>query len=269
MQFLLTVRTGFRLAFRARFGLIAVTCLLFLTGSAVVAAQFSGRQPSTIALDVGISAIRLALPIVLILLTQELLSQEFDRRYFLNTFAYPVSRQTVLLGRFTAIVLLTILLLLTLTSALAMVVYLVNKGYSQTTPVALGNPFLVSSAFVALDLIVLAAFATLLAVTSSTPSFLLIGTIGFMLIARSFGAIIELLNTNPDLVSNTESYRSNIDLLRYFLPDLGALDVRVIALYGRMELLPTDWPWLLLSNITYTVVLLTLAGWALHYKRFG
>jgi hypothetical protein len=96
----------------------------------------------------------------------------------------------------------------------------------------------------------------------------LIGTLGFMLVARSFSAIVELLMRNAFVVSDAESYRSGVGLLGYLLPDLGALDVRMVTLYGKMELLPADWPWLVVSSLIYTVGLLALAVWALQRKRF-
>ncbi|KGK84793.1 hypothetical protein DP64_03785 [Stutzerimonas degradans] len=202
-------------------------------------------------------------------MTQELLSREFDRRYFLNTFSYPHPRHILLLGRFAAIATLTLGLLLLLATALALLVWFIGRGYAQATPVALGLHYLVTIAFICADLLLLAAVASLLAVIASTPSFVLIGTFGFMLVARSFGTIVELLTRNTTVVSDAESYRSGIGLLGYLLPDLGALDVRMVALYGRMELLPADWPWLLLSCLTYTVGLLGLAVWALQRKRFA
>ena len=128
---------------------------------------------------------------------------------------------------------------------------------------------MITIAFTGLDLLLLSALAVLIAVLASTPSFVLVGTFGFMLIARSFGAITELLTRNTMVVGDAESYRSGITLLSYLLPDLGALDVRMVALYGKLEFLPADWPWLVLSNLTYTVGLLALAVWALQRKRFA
>ncbi len=212
---------------------------------------------------------RLVLPFVLILTTQELLSREFDRRYFLSTFSYPHARYKLLLGRFATVSILALGLLLLLAAALALLVWLIGQDHRQATPVSLGCHYLVTIAFIGIDLLLLAAVASLLAVVAATPSFVLIGTFGFMLVARSFGAIVELLTRNTAVVTDAESYRSGIGLLGYLLPDLGALDVRMIALYGRMELLPADWPWLLLSCLTYTVGLLSLAVWALQRKRFA
>lgn len=220
-------------------------------------------------MDLGVSVIRLLLPLVLILMTQELLSREFDRRYFLNTLSYPHPRYRLLLGRFAAVTMLTLGLLVVLSGALALLVWLIGKGYSQSTPVALGLHYVVTIVFIGVDLLVLTAVATLLAVVASTPSFVLVGTFGFMLVARSFGAIVELLTRNATVVSDGETYRSGIGALSYLLPDLGALDVRMVTLYGRMDLLPADWPWLVLSSLAYTAGLLALAVWALQRKRFA
>jgi len=189
MLILPNTSTSFRLAFRAHFGWLAGGSLLILTITSFLAAQFSGRQPTTVALDIGLSVIRLILPLVLVLMTQELLSREFDRRYYLNTLSYPHPRHSLLLARFAAVVVLTLGVLILLATALALLVWLISQDYAQGTPVALGTHYLVTIAFIGLDLLLLAAVATLLAVVASTPSFVLIGTFGFMLVARSFGAI--------------------------------------------------------------------------------
>ena len=90
-----------------------------------------------------------------------------------------------------------------------------------------------------------------------------------MLVARSYGAIIDLLSGDIGLVGNVEGYRASLGLLGYLLPDLGALDLRMLALYGKWDFLPADWPWLLLSNLAYAIALMSLAVWALQRKRFA
>jgi Cu-processing system permease protein len=261
--------TGLGLAVRARYLWLAGCSLLVLALSALLVAQFSGRQPATVALDVGLSIMRLLLPLVLVLMAQELLSREFDRRYFLNSLTYPRPRYRLLLGRFLAVAALTLGLLLLMALLLALLVGLVGQGYTQGTPVALDQHYLVTIGFIGVDLLLLTALASLLAVVASTPSFVLIGTFGFMLVARSFAAIVELLSRDASLVGDAENYRAGVGLLGYLLPDLGALDVRMVALYGSMDFLPADWPWLLLSSLAYIVALLALAFWALQRKRFA
>lgn len=257
------------MALRASYLKLAGCYLLVLAGAVLLAAQFSARQPATVALDIGLSVIRLLLPLMLVLMAQELLFREFERRYFLNSLAYPRPRHKLLLGRFLAVATLTLCLLLVMALLLAFLVGLVGQDYAQATPVALDLHYLVSIVFVGVDLLLLTALACLLAVVASTPSFVLIGTFGFMLVARSFAAIVELIARNTFVVGDAENYRTSVGLLGYLLPDLGALDVRMVALYGTMEFLPSDWPWLLLSSLAYIVALLALAVWALQRKRFA
>jgi len=259
---------GLRLALRVRFVTLSLGFLAFVVVSAYLAAQFSGRQPATVALDVGLSVIRLALPFVVVFITQELLSKEFDRRYFLSSLSFPQARHIFLWQRFISISFLSFSLLLVASLVLAFAVWFVAQGYEQATPVALSVPYVVTILFTALDVLVLTALATLLAVTASTSSFVLIGTLGFMLVARSFAAIVELLTRNQYVVSDAETYRQGMGLLSYLLPDLGALDVRMITLYGRMELLPANWPWSVISCLAYAAAMLALAMLALNRKRF-
>lgn len=260
---------GFRICFRARFLFIAVLSLLTLLGAVFVSAEFSGRQPATVGLDVGLSVIRLLLPLMLVLMAQELLAREFDRRYVLSTLAYPRSRNSFLIGRFFTVATLILGLLLVMALLLVLVVKFIGQDYAQSTPVALGSHYLVVISFIGVDLLLLTALACLLAVVASTPSLVLIGTFGFMLVARSFAAIVELLTRNALVVGDGESYRAGVGLLGYFLPDLGALDVRMVTLYGTMDFLPANWPWLLLACLGYIVALLALAVWALQRKRFA
>ncbi len=258
-----------RLVLKANFVWIAAGVLLVVILTTVLSAFFGGRQPATVALDVGFSTIRMLVPLLIVLLVQELLSREFDKRYYLNTLAYPQGRSRLLFSRFFAVLAVLLCLMLVLGGVQVFLVGYIGDLYPRDTPVALGQPYLIVLGFFALDFLVLAALATLLAVTASTPSFVLIGTFGFMLVARSYGAIIDLLSNDSGVVGRAEEYRNGLGVLGYLMPDLGALDIRMLALYGRAEFLPADWPWLLLSNLAYVVALLSLAVLALQRKRFS
>lgn len=257
------------LALKAKLVWMTVCTLLVVALATFLAAYFGGRQPVTIALDVGFSVMRLLLPLLIVLLVQELLSREFDKRYYLNSLAYPKARSSLLLGRFGAVFVLVFSVLFMLCMLQVGLVSFIASIYPQATPVSLGQSYMIVIAFMVLDLLVLMALAILLAIVASTPSFVLVGTFGFMLVARSFGAIIDLLSGDSGLVSNAEGYRANLGLLGYLLPDLGALDLRMLALYDKSEFLPADWPWLLLSSFSYAFALLALAIWALQRKRFS
>lgn len=258
---------GLRLAFRARFLQISLCALLLLMTAAFLGAQFSGRQSGTIALDVGISVIRFALPVVGILLLQELVSREFDRKLYLTTLTYPRPRHQFLLGRIAAVGVLLFGLLVISAAVLAGLVLWV--GQAQATPYDLGVPYLVTLGFISLDLLVVLATGTLIAVTSTTPNFVLIGTLGFMLVARSYAAIVALLARDITVVGSAGTYQSSLSVLGYLLPDLGALDVRMISLYGQWQFLPVDWGVRATSAMAYAAALFGIAVWALNRKKFA
>ncbi len=234
-----------------------------------MSAQFSARQPATIALDTGLSLLRLALPLLAVLLLQELLSREFDRKLYLSSLTYPRPRHHFLLGRVAAIAVLLLGLLVILAAVLAGLTTWIGHDYAQATPPDLGLPYLVTIAFIALDLLVILSIGTLIAVATTTPSFVLIGTLGFVLVARSYSAIVALLTRDATLVSNADSYQSSLSLLGYLLPDLAALDVRMISLYGQWQFLPEDWALRVLATLAYAAALLALAVWTLKRKQFA
>ena len=242
---------------------------VLLCMAAWMSAQFSGRQPASVALDVGLSVIRLGLPLLTVLLVQELLHQEFSRRNFLSSITYPRARHQFLLGRILAVALMIIVVLFFLAILLAGLVTLIAHGYEQATPIALDDRFATVIAFIGLDLLVVLAISSLIAVSASTPSFVLIGSLGFMLVARSYSPIVALLTRDNTLIVNTETYQSSLNLLGYLLPDLAALDVRMIALYGQWQFLPEDWLLRVAATLAYVVALFGLAVWTLNRKKFA
>lgn len=269
MLLLIEYSTGLRICLRARYFSLALGIALLLGSSIILSSEFSTRQPATIALDTGLSVLRLALPLLAVLLLQELLSREFDRKLYLSSLTYPRPRHHFLLGRVAAIAALLLGLLVILAAVLAGLTAWIGQDYAQATPPDLGLPYLVTIAFIALDLLVVLAIGTLIAVATTTPSFVLIGTLGFMLVARSYSAIVALLTRDTTLVTNADSYQSSLSLLGYLLPDLGALDVRMISLYGQWQFLPEDWALRVLATLAYAAALLALAVWTLNRKRFA
>lgn len=160
-------------------------------------------------------------------------------------------------------------LLVVLAALLAGLTHWVGQDYAQATPVSLDLPYVATIGFILLDLWVVLALGTLLAVLASTPSFVLIGTLGFMLVARSYSAIVALLTRDSTLVGNADGYQSSLSLLGYLLPDLAALDVRMISLYGQWQFLPEDWALRVVAALAYAAALLGLAVWALNRKKFA
>lgn len=266
------LKLSFKLALRARFATMAFYLLLAMVGAALLAAQFSARQLATVSLDVGLSVIRLGLPVIAVLLVQELMTREIDRRLYLTSLTYPRPRRRWLLGRVSAVCLMLLSVMVLMAVALAVVVAFEAGMYTQATPVSLGLPYLVTLVFIALDLLAVVAVATLLAVTATTPSFVLIGSLGFVLIARSYMPIVQMLRDNQSLVSNLadpKTYTNTLNALSYLLPDLGTLDVRMVALYGKLEFLPGQWPFVVGATLAYVLALLALAAWQLNRRELA
>lgn len=259
------ITLSFRLASRARIGsaLFIVTAAIVLL--VMMASVFSARQPATVALDVGISLIRLILPFLIIFLTQELISKEFSFRYHLLSLTYPRQREVWLMHRFFSIYIIGIAMLIIVGAVLAIETNLISASYQQATEISLGVPYAITLGMIALDFFVITAVAALFAVTAQTQSFITIGTIGFMLIARSYSHIIHLLNNSIDPTISQyveqETYASSLSLLRFIIPDLAALDIRYLSLYGGMHNLPDNIQWLALSTLGYGIVVVFLAMW--------
>lgn len=263
---------GLKIAAHSRLTSVVLWLLVALIVCVLLAMQFSARQPATIALDLGISIIRLSLPLLSVLLIQELIGKEFERKLYLNSFTYPRPRGYWLIGRILAILLINIGLLLTMGILLALLTLYASSTYTQATPISLGIPYFLTLLFNIADSLVVLAIGSLLAVTATTQSFILIGTIGFLLIARSYTPIIELLRNNPYVVSNFSDpriYQDSLGLLSFALPDLGRLDVRMIALYDKLVFLPQDWPLLLGATIFYACALLALSVWVINKREFN
>ncbi len=266
------VRISLKLAYQAGFLTLIIWVLLSFVTVVLGASEFSARQPATVALDVGLSFIRLILPGFMILLVQELVTREFDRRLCLISLTYPRPRSIWFFGRLIAVGIVVLFLLLLLAVTLAAIVQCVSRSYEQATLVSLGVPYLVTLGFIIVDLAVVLAITALLAVTTTTPSFVLIGAIGFVLIARSYMPIIQLLQGADYLVdkfANPKLYSDSLNVLNLFFPDLGTLDVRMIALYNKMDFLPGHWLPLLFSAILYSAALIALAVWRINRRSFS
>lgn len=269
MKITSTFQLSLQILLRHKMLPLAIFAIIAVLISSMLAAEFGGRQPATVAMDVGLSILKLVLPLFMVLQAQELFSKEFDRKFYQLTLTYPTSRITWFAGRFLALLFVTVVLLVLGAGILGIEVSVISKGYTQQTPASLGVEYWLSILFIALDQLVLLALACFLAIVASTPSFVLVGTLGIMLIARSYSTILELLASTTGLVDNAEAYRSNLGLLSYLLPDLGALDVRMIALYGDMKLLPSDWPIFTGSAIFYALSLLSVTVWLFTRKQFA
>ncbi|HID37513.1 MAG TPA: hypothetical protein EYP39_09120 [Ghiorsea sp.] len=246
--------------------------IIALTVVVLLATEFSARQLSTVALDVGLSFIRIVLPLLIVLLVQELFSRDFERKIYLAILTYPRSRTHWLISRVGSIFIIALAALALMAFILALLTVTVEARYSQATPISLGIPYFITLGFIAVDMLVVLAISTFLAMSATTTSFVLVGTVGLTMIARSYTPIIELLQGDPYVVGehvDPQLYQDSLGLIAFILPDLGRLDVRMIALYDKMIFLPADWMLLLASACIYALALFALAAWVLNKREFS
>ena len=257
-----------RLIIRSRALVVSAIVGAILFCVAWLAGQFSPRQPSTVALDVGLSYIRFAIPILALIQIQDLVAREVERRLVLTSLTYPHPRTAFLLGRYVAVVAVALANTLFFCGLLALSVTWVGVLFPQTTVPSLGLPFLLTGALIWFDALVVVGFGLLLATVSTTPHLVFLGGMGFMIIARSASTIIQLLEAEKNIVRGADWYHQGLQWVQWIVPDLASLDVRTIALYGKMEMLSVSPGALVLMPVSYSIVLLIVASAVFSRRRF-
>lgn len=262
-HFLIALRSGVR---SRSFQAILVLGILAMAGT-YLAAQFSGRQPATVAMDVGFSFIRIIGLLLALFWGYELLGKEIERRTLFVSLTYPLPRSSFVVGRFLGLAVLLVLALIMLGLMLAATVWAAGHGYLQATPISLGWAFWVNMLFVWLDLAVIAGFGFLVS-AFATSAFLPLGVgLAFAVAARSLGPALDFLlgETNKSIHDSLLPVLQN---LRWIMPDLSRLDIRYFPMYGQVPE-----PSLLFSGVvmalSYTGVLLALAILFFNRRQMG
>ena len=225
---------------------------------AVIAANFSGRQPATVALDVGISALRLTSVLMVLFWTQELLGKEIERKTVFFALTYPVPRASYILGRFFGIAALAAACVFIQTLVVYGVVRFAMRDYTQAAPIYLQYlPWVALYCY--FDILVVAAFTTFIACLSTTPMLPLVLGAGFAIAARSLGPALDFLAQRDQVNQQLAAHVAPIlNIVRWCMPDLSRLDIRPLTLYGQIPDVPSLlWP--PLTALCYTVVMLIAA----------
>ena len=252
----LGIHTGIR-NFGAR---VLLAVIVLLLGAALLAASFSGRQPLTVALDVGFSGLRLILLLMTLFWVQELLARDIERKTLYFVLAYPISRRQYLLARFGSAAVLSGGAVMLVGGLLWLSVKLFGSDYSQSTPPALDGRFAAVLFGIWLDLLVVQAFAFLLASLSTTPFLPMLLGLAFALAARGLGPTFDYLRHNqaadPD---QARWFGPLLDYAHAWLPDLSRLDWRPWVLYD-LPVEPYQALLAALMALAYIVLALSLAG---------
>lgn len=229
-----------------------------LMGVAYLSAAFSPRQPRTVALDVGLSGLRVSLILLALFWVQELAGREIERRTVLFALTYPIARSRYLLGRYLGVMGLVALATLLLGMLLWVVVLMTGRTYEQAFPVALGLPYWSTIFGLWVDAAVVAAFALWLSTFSTVPMLPLALGLAFAVAGKALGAVAEYLAHGADGDPALMRFAPIIDAIQWVLPDLSRLDWRAWPMYG----LPPDASAVMLGLImatSYLMLLLVLA----------
>lgn len=219
---------------RSRSVLAAVFVCVAVLLMAYVGSAFSLRQPKILALDLGLSGVRVGLVLLNLYWVQELIGREFDRRTVILLASYPAPRSAFFLGRFVAIQALSLAVIVFLALALYIAVNVFERGHQGQSLPTWGFPYVAFFALVWLEAAVVCAFASLVAVATSTPFFSLAIGLAFAVAGRMLGPMLDYLLAGADGDAALQgTFLPILQMLRWALPDLAALDVRALTLYGQ------------------------------------
>ncbi|XZG70570.1 ABC transporter permease [Chitinibacteraceae bacterium HSL-7] len=249
---------------RAIWLVIVLSVLLF--ASAFLAGAFSARQPVIVGLDVGFSALRLALMFLTLVWVQEILQKELDRKTIQWSLAYPISRASYLLSKWLTIAILLLFATCIFAIPLWALGTFMDWGYADSSKPMLGTALIASLSSAWLESLVILS-VTMLFVTLTTTPFLAIALgMMFALAGRGLGAVMNyLLFSEYSDESTKEHYLPLASKLQWLLPDLSALDWRQSVLYGHWEGLQIA-PALLMA-ISYILLFTLLALFRFEHKE--
>ena len=231
-----SVLSGFRSrSIQTLFGLALMTL-----ACAWLAANFSARNPTTLAMDVGLSAIRFITVMMVLFWVQDLVAMDIERKSVLFVLAYPTSRASFLLGQFAGIAVLAAIAVFIIGTLLWLLLLVGPSDYLQATPVLLGAPYWIALLYLYLGVLVVAAFAVMIAALSTTPMLPLVMGLAFAIAATALGPTYDYLQTSVYAVEQQQENLSPVlEYALWAIPDLSRLDIRIWPLYGKEPALST------------------------------
>lgn len=248
---------------RAFHGLVVLTLLIM--GLVWLSSGFSARHPYTLALDLGISSIRIMLIIMGIFWVQELFAKDVEQKTIIFALSYPVARSTYILGRFIGVCLLLFIALLIMGVILWMLINSVFFEYQQVTPINLGIGYIITLFYMWLSTVCIMAFSMFIASISTVPMLSFILGIGFAVGATLIGPTLDyLVKAEPDFYQNLGPIAEK---LFWLLPDLSRLDIRDWALYGQIPE-SSVLVYGVVMVLAYSVLMLLLANLRFSTREF-
>lgn len=261
--------SSWRSGFRNRIFLAVFALAVALVGVAYLSASFSPRQPRTVALDVGLSGLRISLVLFAVTLIQDLVGREIAQRSVILTLSYPTHRASYLWGRYLGALALTGVAASILGLLLWIAVILSGLHYEQEFRVDLGMAYWATVFGVWLDVAVVAAFTLCIATLSTVSMLPLALGVTFAIAGRALGSVFDYVAKGADgQVELAARYGSLLDVIRWVLPDLSRLDWRAWPMYGLMPE-PGTMALALAMALAYATVMIGLAVQAFARREFS
>ena len=262
------IRIGLLVGVRAHalkvLGLVALALVML----ALLASTFSGRQPMTVGLDVGISSLRIVLLLMVLMWTQLLLANEVERKTLYFMLSYPFSRTQYLFARFISLALLTLFAVIALGLLLWVALKLATWNNVGEALPALDGRYLLMLFGIWLDLLVILAFAVLLCSLTTTPFLPLLLGLAFAIAARGLGPTFDYLRQGT--LADPDQIKLLGPVLEYaylWLPDLSRLDWRVQVLYN-MPIDTTQVGMAIVMACGYSIAMLCVACIVFERRNF-
>ncbi|WP_018150648.1 hypothetical protein [Leeia oryzae] len=255
------------IAYRTR--LLALTGMLvfFVLSAMGLAHSFSPRQADVVALDVALSCLRIGGLLLLLILAQQLIVVDIERRVILGVIALPVKRHSYLVGRFLAIS--SLLLVFVVASGLGVFLeahYMMPVFAGLSQPEWLKIPAVLGGVWI--ELVVILSAMIFFTTLAKTPYLSAILTLGFAVASRSLHAALNYLMHDPDASAKVKvRLLPALDFIRWLVPDLSLLDWRDAALYAqpweKMAIFPS-----ILMATGYSALLIIGAVWLFQRREF-
>lgn len=244
-------RNTFREAVRDRVLYLFLGFALILLFSSKLFGMLTVGDQSKIIEDLGLAGIQFFGMLISVMMSVMLISREVERRTVFIILAKPVRRWQFLLGKYLGLI-ATVTVNLLLMATIFLAVLLLYTGRLDARIV-----FAVS--MILLEMVLVAAFATLFAVLS-TP---ILGAVLTL-------AVFVVGHVSDDLWMLTAHLRTGwsqplIAAVYYVLPNLERFDFKTEVVHG-LAIAPSEVAWAVVYGLAYTVFVLLLACFQFERK---
>ncbi|MDD2271746.1 MAG: ABC transporter permease [Desulfuromonadaceae bacterium] len=208
-------------------GIMVTACAFLLIP---VIASLSMRQVTELSLTLSLSLISFILLLLAVFLGGTSLWKDIERRYTFSVLGLPISRQSYMIGRFGGVALFVLLAAAVLGAAAFAVVTYSSAIYPPDRPIVWSTMAL-CILFDALKYILLIAVAFLFSTVSTSFFLPVFGAIATFLVGGVTQQVYEFINSPASKTLSPFVKQIAIGLY-YILPNFGAFDLKVNAIYS-------------------------------------